>query len=48
MMLLDQLLNKKLSKPFVKMPPDEALPMLSPTEVVSYAYVTSLESFPLR
>ena len=34
MLLLDQLFNRKLAKPFVKMPPDEALPMLSPTEVV--------------
>jgi hypothetical protein len=34
MMLLDQLFSRKLSKPFIKMPPDDALPMLSQTEVV--------------
>ena len=35
MMLLDQLFSKKLSKPFIKMPPDDVLPMLSQTEVVT-------------
>ena len=35
MLLLDQILNKKLSKPFIKMPTEEALPVLSPAEVVS-------------
>ena len=34
MLLLDQVLNKKLGKPFIKMPSDEALPMLAPAEVV--------------
>jgi hypothetical protein len=34
MMMLDQLFSKKLGKPFTKMPPDDALAMLSPTEVV--------------
>lgn len=37
MLLLDQILNKKLGKPFIKMPPEGSLPMLSPTEVVSYS-----------
>ena len=38
MMLLDQLFSRKLSKPFIKMPPDDALPMLSQTEVVCDTY----------
>lgn len=36
MLLLDQILNKKLAKPFIKMTPDTSLPMLSPTETVKY------------
>lgn len=48
MLLLDQLFNRKLAKPFVKMPPDEALPMLSPTEVVRLSQFKCLESFALR
>jgi len=39
MILLDQLFSKKLGKPFIKMPPDDALPMLSATEVVIYFYL---------
>eukprot|EP00347_Sterkiella_histriomuscorum_P023954 403332811 len=35
MLLLDQILNKKLTKPFIKMPTDDSLPVLSPTEVKS-------------
>ena len=34
MLLLDQIVNKKLGKPFIKMPSDEALPILQPTDVV--------------
>lgn len=41
MMLLDQLFNKKLGKPFIKMPPEDALPMLSQTEVVK-TFITQL------
>ncbi|CDW78282.1 UNKNOWN [Stylonychia lemnae] len=33
MLLLDQILNRKLGKPFIKMPTDESLPMLAPAEV---------------
>ena len=32
-LLLDQILNKKLGKPFIKMPTDESLPVLQPAEV---------------
>ena len=39
MLLLDQILNRKLAKPFVKMPPDESLPVLSPAEVVILSWV---------
>jgi len=43
MLLLDQIINKKLGKPFIKMPPDESLPVLSPAEVViSLAYLRLL------
>ncbi len=35
MLLLDHILNKKLGKPFIKMPPDDALAVLQPAEVVS-------------
>lgn len=47
MLLLDQLFNGKLAKPFVKMPPDEALPMLSPTEVVRGRDSKTIESVAL-
>lgn len=42
MMLLDQLFSRKLSKPFIKMPPDDALPMLSQTEVVRLNYCETI------
>jgi hypothetical protein len=35
MLLLDQIMSKKLGKPFIKMPTDESLPMLAPAEVVN-------------
>ncbi len=34
MLLLDHILNKKFGKPFIKMPPDDALAVLQPAEVV--------------
>lgn len=43
MLMLDHILNKKLGKPFIKMPPDDSLAVLSPAEVVSH-----LTSFTVR
>jgi hypothetical protein len=43
MLLLDQILNKKLGKPFIKMPPDDSLPVLSPAEVVTITLLTALQ-----
>ena len=42
MLLLDQILNKKLGKPFIKMPTDESLPVLQPAEVVSQILILTV------
>ena len=42
MLLLDQILSKKLGKPFIKMPTDESLPVLQTAEVVSFCWLKTV------